>query len=407
MKNLIILMLIVLVFSSCLKERSQREVEDQRILNYIYDLGLDFDTTRSGAIYHITYKGEGENFQTTDKVPLVYSGFYFSSDKEVYFVENDTFNLTIGDRRILDGWSEILPFFAEGGSGILIFPYYIAFGVEQTPNIPSNSTLYYRFKIATDNYWLNQNALFWQYAEQYDSISTIYDDSLCYVKYFDGLGPSIGTNDAYIDYFLSDIYDTIRVSSSNYLASSSNPNLTTGLLNGLSNMCEGEMGLIIVPPSQAYIEDNIYDIPPHSALVYEIRAISSDPEIEEKSKIDKYLYLNQESPDSILPSGIYYFIDNPSDIEDAIKPNYNSTISYSDSLCIINNDNHIESCQNCGAVLNSTYFIDAQIECLSIMREGESATFIIPYSEGYGADGTDEVPPYSTLLYKVDLISVD
>lgn len=371
-------------------------------------MGLNFDTTKSGAIYHISYSGEGNKYTENETVPLVYTGFYFSkSNAKIYFVESDTFNLNVGDRNILEGWNEIAKLISEGASGIIIFPYNIAFQNNQTPNIDPNSTLYFYFRIASDNYHINQNALFWNYVEKYDSILTIYDDSLCYAKYFDGLGDVVSPTGTQIDYIMVNIYDTIYASSSSFFAEPTNINLTQGLISGLSKMREGEMGLIMVPPSLAYTQENVYGIKPYSALVYEVRAISSDPEVEEISKIDKFLYINQTSPDSILNSGIYYFVDDPNTDEEASDAFLGATISYSDSLFLINTETPIQSCQGCTAIVNSTNFDPGILQCILAMKEGEKATFIIPYSQGYGSSGTTGIPPYSTLLYQIELDIVE
>ena len=403
MKYFFGIIIVSIVLSSCLKQQALREVEDQLILNYIFNLGLDFDTTASGAIYHKTYTGEGEYYATNDNVPIVITGFYLNnSQNEVYFVENDTFNIKIGDREIMEGWNEILPKFKEGGAGIIIFPYYIAFNNEQTPSIPPNSTLYYFFRIATNNYRISQTALFWNYAEQYDSIITIFDNSLCYVKYFDGLGNITQSTGSPIDYTMSFLDDSIISSSYSHTLETTSNIYTPGLTKGLALMREGEMGKIIVPPKLAFTEENNFNIEPYSSIVYEVRAISDAPDIEEKSKINKYLYLNNASPDSVLSSGIYFF-ENLGVDSDSTKAYFGANISYSDSLYLINHTTPIESCQDCSSVLNSSNFNSGILQSILMMREGEKATFIIPYSEGYGSSGQGNIPPYSTLIYKIYL----
>jgi len=46
-------------------------------------------------------------------------------------------------------------------------------------------------------------------------------------------------------------------------------------------------------------------------------------------------------------------------------------------------------------------------EGLQLMREGEKAELVIPYKLGYGAEGHGEaIPPYQTLVFEVELLSV-
>ena len=99
MKYFFSILLISILLSSCFKEKALREVEDQLILNYIFELGLEFDTTASGAIYHTTFIGENDHYINGEKISLIITGFYFNKNrKEVFFVENDTFNVLLGWR---------------------------------------------------------------------------------------------------------------------------------------------------------------------------------------------------------------------------------------------------------------------------------------------------------------------
>lgn len=45
-------------------------------------------------------------------------------------------------------------------------------------------------------------------------------------------------------------------------------------------------------------------------------------------------------------------------------------------------------------------------EGLQYMKEGAKYRFVIPYQLGYGASGVGPIPPYSTLIFEVELIDV-
>lgn len=45
-------------------------------------------------------------------------------------------------------------------------------------------------------------------------------------------------------------------------------------------------------------------------------------------------------------------------------------------------------------------------EGLQYMKEGAKYRFVIPYQLGYGATGAGPIPPYSTLIFEVELIAV-
>ncbi len=399
----ILFIIILLLSTSCLKKKLNNELKTQQIFTYINDLGLDFDTIKSGILLHYTYKGTGNHYKNNDSIYVIYTGYYLAPDNSsnnTKFADNDTFGFIVGDREILAGWNDIATHFAQGGAGIAIFPYNKAYGDEQTPNIPANCNLVYFFRLLSNDYKITQNALFWIYAEQYDSIMTVFDDSLVYVKYFDGQGELVNPNGTPINYSLYDINDNLITEADSFFVDFQNNDLPTGLHEALSKMYEGEMGKIIIPPNLSFTDSNIYDIEPYSAIYFETRAIAEDPQIEQQSKIDKYLYLNNVTPDSILDCEIYYFKDKTGD---SIVPQEGNTIVFNDSLYLINHTYPVSSCQNCEKILNSSNFFSGQIKAIKLMKQGESATFIIPYQEAYGSTGQGIIPPYYPLIYKIDL----
>ena len=51
--------------------------------------------------------------------------------------------------------------------------------------------------------------------------------------------------------------------------------------------------------------------------------------------------------------------------------------------------------------------IDAWFEGLGYMREGGKADFICPSKIAYGNEGTKDIPPFSTLIFEVELVSIE
>ena len=45
-------------------------------------------------------------------------------------------------------------------------------------------------------------------------------------------------------------------------------------------------------------------------------------------------------------------------------------------------------------------------EGIQLMPEGSRFKFYIPYELGYGEQGTGPIPPYSTLVFEVELIEI-
>jgi len=56
--------------------------------------------------------------------------------------------------------------------------------------------------------------------------------------------------------------------------------------------------------------------------------------------------------------------------------------------------------------LGAGYVIPGWDEGIAYMKEGGKATLIIPSVLGYGSSGKNSIPPYSTLVFDVELVDV-
>ena len=97
------------------------------------------------------------------------------------FVENDTFSFVVGTPEIMDGWNDILPQFNQGATGIIIFPYYEAYGKKQIGSIPPFSTLVYHFRTLDDDIFVENTSLFYEFILNADTITNYTNNNVFYV----------------------------------------------------------------------------------------------------------------------------------------------------------------------------------------------------------------------------------
>lgn len=189
----------------------------------------------------------------------------------------------------------------------------------------------------------------------------------------------------------------------------------------LPKMHEGEKATVVIPFEMAYNEQTVGPIPPYTNLVYDIELLHVTPaaelarQIEEemaalKAQSEKDLanYLRQNNITvEPRPSGLYYVSHKEcSDI--MAVPGYTARIKfdayYLDGTVLGSSDSlgvdYYEVPVGQGKVLRGLE------EGISYMAKGENATLIIPYTLAYGESGYGAIPPYTNLVFNVEVLDV-
>ncbi len=101
-------------------------------------------------------------------------------------------------------------------------------------------------------------------------------------------------------------------------------------------------------------------------------------------------------------SGLYY-IELKSGIGESAKSGDNVNVRYTGRLL----NGTVFDSGTYGFVLGSNTVIKGWDEGISYMKISGTAQLIIPSTLGYGARGIGSIPPYSTLLFDVELLSIN
>lgn len=134
------ILLLPLMFS-CKKSISaeeQMELDIQEIKDYIAKHELDAERTSSGLHYVIINEGSGNHPKATDNVRVRYKGY--TTDGKV-FDESQEEGIAFNLQGVIAGWTEGIPKFKEGGSGILLIPSALAYGTQGASTIKPNTVL--------------------------------------------------------------------------------------------------------------------------------------------------------------------------------------------------------------------------------------------------------------------------
>ena len=139
MSKLFILILLLVTLNSCKKEPvDYTEIDEGIITQYIADNNLTAIATGTGLYYVIEVPGTGAQPNSQSTVRVAYKGYLTNGS---VFDESASAGISFSLTSVIQGWQEGIPYFKEGGSGILLIPSALGYGSEAKSGIPANSVL--------------------------------------------------------------------------------------------------------------------------------------------------------------------------------------------------------------------------------------------------------------------------
>lgn len=204
---------------------------------------------------------------------------------------------------------------------------------------------------------------------------------------------------------------------------------TDGLEEGVGMMRKGGKATLIVPHQIAYgAEARGQVIQPFATIIYEVELVNiRSKEAYDKERAEKQAQIEAEnlkrkenetnlrnkylSENNITveptASGLYYIEVEKGTGERAV-PGSTVQVHYTGKLLdgtVF--DSSIDKGQPLEFQLGKGRVIKGWDEGIAMMNEGGKATLIIPSDIAYGAQDRGTIPPYSTLVFDVELISVE
>jgi len=140
MKRLFVLLMLPIMFivNSCQKEVDYTQIDEDIIQQYITDNNLNAQATGTGLYYVVDVVGNGETPNINSTVTVAYTGELTDG---TIFDQSSASGATFPLSGVIQGWQEGIPFFSEGGSGILLIPSALGYGNQVVGSIPANSVL--------------------------------------------------------------------------------------------------------------------------------------------------------------------------------------------------------------------------------------------------------------------------
>lgn len=179
-----------------------------------------------------------------------------------------------------------------------------------------------------------------------------------------------------------------------------------GLKEGIELFKEGGDGLLIIPSNLAFgtTGNSAGTIPPGAVLVFEITltAVYADYEAENEATILQYIEDNNLNA-TRTDSGLYYVINNEG-IGKQPTSTSNVTVAYKGYFL---DGTVFDESSFSGISVRLDQVIAGWTEGIQLFKEGGDGVLLIPYTLGYGIDGSGSIPGASVLIFDVNLISVN
>lgn len=154
MKN-IVLAFVSILFVSCIPETKDdtKPVDftaqnEKEITDYIAAKNLVAVKSNTGLYYVVNEPGTGVQPTATSNVTVAYKGYYTNG---TVFDQSKPEGLSFGLQKVIKGWTEGIPYFKEGGSGILLVPSHLGYGSFDYSTIPGGSVLVFDVKLIKVN----------------------------------------------------------------------------------------------------------------------------------------------------------------------------------------------------------------------------------------------------------------
>lgn len=152
MKHLITALLALTLFISCSdKEDKQTDYtaqNEKEITDYIAKNNLTAQRSDSGLYYIINEPGTGKQPTASSNVTVAYKGYFTNGS---VFDQGSDKGISFGLNQVIKGWTEGIPYFKTGGSGVLLVPSHLGYGSGGNSRIPGGSVLIFDVKLISVN----------------------------------------------------------------------------------------------------------------------------------------------------------------------------------------------------------------------------------------------------------------
>ncbi|WP_366185926.1 FKBP-type peptidyl-prolyl cis-trans isomerase [Flavobacterium ovatum] len=271
-----LLAIVALLFMSCSKDDVSPPYDysienEAEIKAYVEANNLNATRTASGLYYVINVEGTGKQPTVTSNVTVSYKGYY--TDKKV-FGESIDKGFSANLQGLIQGFAEGIPFFKEGGEGILLIPAHLAYGSYDNQGTPAGSVLIFEIKLISVEYSAENDAAIVKYLADNQLTAAKTASGLYYIISDEGTGAQpTATSNVTVEYKGYYTDKTVFGQSSSGGATFGLQNVIKGWTEGIPYFKAGGSGILLIPATLGYGSADYNGIPAGSVLIFDIKLI--------------------------------------------------------------------------------------------------------------------------------------
>lgn len=415
-----------------LKAEMQQESKEA-LAAYIAENNIDVTPTASGIYVIPIENGKGRCPVKGEKVEVEYDVYLLdgtlvgSSSKQ-----EGSFSFVLGEGHAIPGWEEVVPMMHQGDKVRAIIPYEMAYNEHDMGNVKPYSNLVYDINLLgittaeelarqaeqqLKDQKLKSEKAFVQYLKDNEIVK--HTESGLYYKFEkenEGNVPVLGST--------ARVKFNARILGGDELGSSDKlgeyydieygkGTVLRGLEEGIGLMAIGDKAQFVLPYSLAYGEIAYGTIPAYSNLIFDVELLDIlAPEAADQSHVEKanaefdnYLKDNKIKGEK-QECGLVY-VCNKKGSGACPVAGQTVTVHYTGKLMdgrVF--DSSVERGEPISFVLGQGKVIQGWEKGIALMKKGEKSTLIIPFNLAYGNRRTGSIPPYSNLVFDVEIIDI-
>lgn len=368
----------------------------QRITQPVYT------TDPSGIQYRVTKRGEGNKPLINDMVFVHYR--LMLEDSTIIddsYERGEPVSFKMGAGQVIEGWEKGIGLLNEGDKAIMIIPPDLAYGERAVGEIPANSTLIFDVEVVKIDPAPKPLTL----PSDTDITSTTSGLRYAVIEKGDGtmLVTGMRVRIHYNGFFEEDmsIFDSSYQRDEPIDFTLGKGMVIRGWEEGISKLRVGDKARLWIPYELAYGEQGRGPIPPATNLIFDVEVIDA----EEVKRPEPFNVAGRDTLET--ETGLRYIKVNegmgdfPEDGQ-VVRVHYTGFLMNGNIF-----DSSVERGQPFRFLLGRRQVIAGWDEGVALMKPGARYRFIIPPDLAYGERAMGPIPSNATLIFDVELLSVE